>query len=83
MTQMGMAVPAAVLLVSLSIPSAGQTTDETTSTASLVAPRQTPVQVNAPALPGGQNQLTAEQMADILMARKDYREAALDRKSVV
>jgi len=82
MTQIGMAVPAALLLVSLSIPSAGQTADETTSTASFVAPRQTPVQVNAAAIPGAQNQLTAEQLADILMARKDYREAAFSYKKL-
>jgi tetratricopeptide (TPR) repeat protein len=82
MTQIGMAVPAALLLVSLSIPSAGQTTDDTTSTASFVAPVQTPVQVSAPALPG-QKPLSGEEMADIFMARKDYREAAFSYKRLV
>ena len=83
MTQIGMAVPAALLLVSLSIPSAGQTTDDTSTTASsFVAPVQSPVQVTAPSLPG-QKQLSAEELADILMARKDYREAAFSYKRLV
>ena len=83
MTQIGMAVPAALLLVGLSIPSAGQTTDDTSTTASsFVAPVQSPVQVTAPSLPG-QKQLSAEELADILMARKDYREAALSYKRLV
>jgi tetratricopeptide (TPR) repeat protein len=87
MTHYGMAVPAALLLVSLSIPSAGQTTDDTAAVSNpvsnFVAPLQTPVQVSASALPAGQKQLTQEEMADILMARKDYREAAFSYKKLV
>ena len=79
MTHYGMAVPAALLLVSLGIPSAGQTTDDTAASNYLV-PGQTPVQVTAPALPAGQKQLTQEELADIMMARKDYREAAFSYK---
>jgi tetratricopeptide (TPR) repeat protein len=75
MTHYGMAVPAAILLVSLSIPSAGQTTDETT-VSNVVAPVQTPAQVASPVVAPGQRQLTQEELADILMARKEYREAA-------
>src|SRR6266403_3874251 len=82
MTHYGMAVPAALLLVSLSIPSAGQTTDDTAAS-NYVAPGQTPVQVTAPALPAGQKQLTQEELADIMMARKDYREAAFSYKRLV
>ena len=78
MTHYGMAVPAAVLLVSLSIPSAGQVTDDTSTTSGFVAPMQTPVQVTAPA--SAPRQLTQEELADILMARKDYREAAFSYK---
>ena len=82
MTHYGMAVPAALLLVSLGIPSAGQTTDDTAAS-NYVAPGQTPVQVTAPALPAGQKQLTQEELADIMMARKDYREAAYSYKRLV
>jgi tetratricopeptide (TPR) repeat protein len=81
MTHYGMAFPAAVLLVSLSIPSAGQVTDDTSTSSGLVAPVQTPVQVIAPA--SGPRQLTPEELADILMARKDYREAAFSYKRLV
>ena len=81
MTYYGMAFPAAVLLVSLSIPSAGQVTDDTSTSSGLVAPVQTPVQVIAPA--SGPRQLTPEELADILMARKDYREAAFSYKRLV
>ncbi len=82
MTHYGMAVPAALLLVSLGIPSAGQTTDDTAAS-NYLAPGQTPVQVTAPALPAGQKQLTQEELADIMMARKDYREAAFSYKRLV
>ena len=75
MTHYGMAVPAAILLASLSIPSAGQTTDETT-VSNVVAPVQTPAQVASPVAAPGQRKLTQEELADILMARKEYREAA-------
>jgi len=81
MTHYGMAFPAAVLLVSLSIPSAGQVTDDTSTSSGLLAPAQTPVQVTAPA--SVPRQLTPEELADILMARKDYREAAFSYKRLV
>ncbi len=74
MTHYGMAVPAALLLVSLSMPSAGQTTDDTAPVTNFVAPVQTPAQVN---------QLSPEETADILMARKDYREAAFSYKRLI
>ena len=84
MMQFGMAVPAAALLVALSIPSAGQTTiDDTGPATSFVAPMQTPVQVTAQSLAAGQRKLTAEELADIMMARKDYREAAFSYKQLV
>ena len=83
MTHYGMAVPAALILVSLSIPSAGQTTDETPSAYSYVSRAQAPVQVTAPASSSGQRQLTQEELADIMMARKDYREAASSYKKLV
>jgi tetratricopeptide (TPR) repeat protein len=83
MTKFGMAVPAALLLVTLSIPSAGQTTDDTTVVSNYVAPVQNAAQVTNPATPAGPRQLTQEELADILMARKDYREAAFSYKKLV
>jgi len=80
MTQFGMAVPAALILVSLSIPSAGQTTDDTAASLNYVAPIQAPAQVSAQS--AGPRQLTPEELADILMARKEYREAAFSYKKL-
>lgn len=83
MTHFGMAVPAALIFVSLSIPSAGQTTDDTPAVPNLVAPIQSPTQASTPAPIAGQKQLSPEEIADILMARKDYREAAFSYKKLV
>jgi len=80
MTQFGMAVPAALILVSLSIPSAGQTTDDTAVSLNYVAPIQAPAQVSAQS--AGPRQVTPEELADILMARKEYREAAFSYKKL-
>jgi tetratricopeptide (TPR) repeat protein len=80
MTHFGMAVPAALILVSLSIPSAGQTTDDTAVSLHYVAPIQAPAQVSAQS--AGPRQLTPEELADILMARKEYREAAFSYKKL-
>jgi tetratricopeptide (TPR) repeat protein len=80
MTQFGMAVRAALILVSLSIPSAGQTTDDTAVSLNYVPPIQTPAQVSAQS--AGQRQLTPEELADIQMARKEYREAAFSYKKL-
>ena len=80
MTHFGMAVPAALILVGLSIPSAGQTTDDTAVSLNYVAPIQAPAQVSAQS--AGPKQLTPEELADILMARKEYREAAFSYKKL-
>jgi tetratricopeptide (TPR) repeat protein len=80
MTHFGMAVPAALILVSLSIPSAGQTTDDTAVSMNYVAPIQAPAQLSAQS--AGPRQLTPEELADILMARKEYREAAFSYKKL-
>jgi tetratricopeptide (TPR) repeat protein len=80
MTHFGMAVPAALILVSFSIPSAGQTTDDTAVSLNYVAPIQAPAQVSAQS--AGPRQLTPEELADILMARKEYREAAFSYKKL-
>jgi len=79
MTRFGMAVPAAALLVGLSIPSAGQTTDDSTAS-NYVAPMKTAAQSSTAAAQAGKPQVSQEEMADILMARKEFREAAFSFK---
>jgi tetratricopeptide (TPR) repeat protein len=80
MTLYRMAVPAAVLLASFSLTSAGQLTDDTPSSASFSAAVQTQAQ-GAPK-PGAQS-VSLEEMADIQMARKEYHEAAISYKKLV
>jgi len=78
MTRIKMAFPAVVLLFTLSIPSAGQTFNETP-----VVPK---VGQSQPQLPAESSvivvkpELTDEQVADLYMARKDFREAAFSYK---
>jgi tetratricopeptide (TPR) repeat protein len=75
MTQVRMAVSASVLLLSLSVPTVGQTIPDTRSmmmapgAPAIQAPAQDPVIVVHP-------QLTDEQMGDLYMVRKQYKEAA-------
>lgn len=81
MTIIRLAFPAAVLLFSVSIPSAGQSFLETPGTA--VAPRMAQSQPQSPtesAVIVVKPELTEEQLADLYMARKDYREATLAYK---
>ena len=74
MTQVRLAVPASILLLSLSIPATGQTLQGTRSmvmapgVAQVPSP-QDPVIVVRP-------EITDEQMGDLYMVRKQYREAA-------
>ena len=83
MIRIRMAFPAVVLLFTLSMCSAGQTFLETPSAP--VAPRA--VQAQAPAQSQAESSvivvkpgLSDEQLADLYMARKDYREAAFSYK---
>jgi tetratricopeptide (TPR) repeat protein len=76
-----MAFPAVVLFLALSVPSLGQTFVETPGTP--VAPRAVQSQAQTPAQSPADSSvivvkpgLTEEQLADLYMARKDYREAA-------
>src|SRR5437016_14040043 len=81
MTRIKMAFPAVVLLLTLSISSAGQTFVETPGAP--VAPRIGQSQPQSPAESSVivvKPELTDEQLADLHMARKDYREAALTYK---
>jgi tetratricopeptide (TPR) repeat protein len=85
MTRIRMAFPAVVLLLALSISSAGQTFVEAPSAP--VVPRAVQSQTQSPAQSPADTSvivvkpgLTDEQLADLYMARKDYREAALSYK---
>jgi tetratricopeptide (TPR) repeat protein len=85
MTRIRMAFPAVVLLLALSVPSPGQTFVETPSTP--VAPRAVQSQAQTPAQSPADSSvivvkpgLTEEQLADLYMARKEYREAASSYK---
>ena len=74
MTRVRVAVPASILLLTLSIPAAGQTIPETRSMMmapgmAKVPPPQDPVIVVRP-------EITDEQMGDLYMVRKQFREAA-------
>ena len=77
MSKIQMAVPSSILLLTLSIPCAGQSLVENPEKP--VAPRvaqsqqQTPVDSSVIVV---KPELTEEQLADLYMARKDYREAA-------
>src|SRR5256885_2784054 len=71
---MRMALSVSFLLVSLPLSSTGQTSDDDRRE-SFVAPMQAPSQVsNANASPG-ERQITGEELGDLYMARKQYREA--------
>ena len=85
MSRIKMAFPAVVLLLALSVPSQGQTFVETPGAPvvprAVQSPAQTPAQSPADSSvivvkPG----LTEEQLADLYMARKEYREAASSYK---
>src|SRR6184192_4284415 len=81
MIRVRMAFPAIVLLFTLSMSSAGQTFVETPGVA--VAPRLGQSQPQSPAESSVivvKPELTDEQLADLYMARKDYREAAMSYK---
>ena len=68
------ALPVSFLLVCLTLPSIGQTSDDTPKE-SFVPPMQTQSQVSNTAANPAERQLSGEQMGDLYMARKQYREA--------
>lgn len=76
MTRIRVAFPASILLLTLSIPSAGQSLAETPGMP--VAPRTAQSQAAADSsVIVVRPELTDEQLADLYMVRKDYREAAV------
>jgi len=74
MTGIRLALPVSFLLVSLTLPSIGQTSDDSRKEA-FVPPMQTQSQVSNPAGTPAERQLSGEEIADLYMARKQYREA--------
>jgi tetratricopeptide (TPR) repeat protein len=74
MTGIRLALPVSFLLVSLTLPSIGQTSDDSRKEA-FVPPMQTQAQVSNPAGTPAERQLSGEEIADLYMARKQYREA--------
>ena len=68
------ALPVSFLLVCLTLPSIGQTSDDTPKE-SFVPPMQTQSQVSNTAANPAERQLSGEQLGDLSMARKQYREA--------
>ncbi|MBS1840060.1 MAG: tetratricopeptide repeat protein [Acidobacteria bacterium] len=78
-----LAIPAALLLLSISVVTPGQANDDGKSGSALV-PRavQAPGQSASSGAPDTSTQLTAEQLADLMMARKEFREAALAYKKL-
>ena len=81
MNRLRMALPVSFLLVSLTLPTIGQTSDDSRKE-SFVAPMQTQSQVsNAPANPA-ERQISGEELGDLYMARKQYREAMEQYRSL-
>ena len=74
MTCVRLAVPVSFLLVSLTLPTIGQTSDDSPKEAFL-APMQTQAQVSNPAATPAERKLSDEEIGDLYMARKQYREA--------
>ena len=81
MTRLRMALPVSFLLVSLTLPTIGQTSDDTPREL-FVPPLQTQSQVsNAQANPA-ERQISGEELGDLYMARKQYREAVDQYRSL-
>jgi tetratricopeptide (TPR) repeat protein len=78
MISLRMALPVSVLLVTLTAPSIGQTSDDARKEA--VFPMQAPSQVSTARITPAEPKLAPEEMADLYMARKQYREASEEYK---
>ena len=74
MTVIRLALPVSFLLVSLTLPSIGQTSDDTRKE-SFLPPMQTQSQVSTATASPAERQLSDEEKGDLYMARKQYREA--------
>jgi tetratricopeptide (TPR) repeat protein len=78
MISLRLALPVSVLLVTLTAPSIGQTSDDARKEAAF--PMQAPSQVSTARTTPAEPKLAPEEMADLYMARKQYREASEEYK---
>jgi tetratricopeptide (TPR) repeat protein len=78
MKQVSMAVSVSILLLTLALPSNSQTTENNArqSFVSSDSKMQAPSQVSTAAAPPAARPLTGEEIGDLFMARKQYREAS-------
>ena len=74
MTRLRMAFSASFLLVSLTLPTIGQTSDDSRKE-SFVPPMQAQSQVSNAAANPAERQISGEELGDLFMARKQYHEA--------
>jgi tetratricopeptide (TPR) repeat protein len=74
MNRLRVALPVSFLLVSLTLPSIGQTSDDSRKE-SFVPLMETQSQVSNPAATPAERQISGEELGDLYMARKQYREA--------
>jgi tetratricopeptide (TPR) repeat protein len=81
MTSIRLALPVSVLLVSLTIPLIGQTSDDS-GKEFFLPPMQTQSQVSNAAASPTDRQMTGEELGDLYMARKQYREAMEQYKTL-
>jgi tetratricopeptide (TPR) repeat protein len=81
MTPFRRAIPAGLFLLSLSVVSPAQANDDTKPT--FATHMQAPGQAPATGAPDSTSKLTAEELADLMMARKEFREAALAYKKLM
>lgn len=82
MNSFRLAIRAAVLLLVFTVVSAGQTKDEPRENLAFAPSIQAPSQEVKHDMPVTTRQLTSEEMADLMMARKEFREAALAYKKI-
>ena len=76
MTRARVAVSAGVFLLTLAVPSIGQTSDDRRETSFAPQGMQSPTQAQSEPVIVVRPDLSDEKMADLYMARKEYREAA-------
>src|ERR1700737_5296357 len=80
MNRLRMALAVSFLLVSLTVPSIGQTSDDYRKES--FVPMQTQSQVSDAAANPAERQLSGEEIGDLYMARKQYREATEQYRSL-
>jgi tetratricopeptide (TPR) repeat protein len=76
MSNLSLAIPAGILILTLAVPSSSQTSSETTAPADTARLIQTAVQASPATQTPAARQLSDDEMGSLLMIRKEYREAA-------